>query len=188
MMDNTSNGIHWYRILLSKIMYLIVLRGELRVEINHPYYILFMETPDNTKSEVREMSRIVVVDNEFGTLWYYPEKRIVHHKFHKFTYEENFRHILTTGAEVLEKHRCRKWLSDDRQIGILHPDDRAWGDENWTPRVIKAGWRYWAVLMPSMATGQMSLNNLADAFSQLGVTVRAFEEEDEGIAWLEAQK
>ncbi len=135
-----------------------------------------------------KVSRLITIENEFATLWYYPEKRIIHHQFHKFAYGEDFRNILTTGAELLEKYRCTKWLSDDRNIGILHPEDRAWGDEHWTPRVVKAGWRYWAFLMPERATGKLSSTNLAETFSELGVTVKAVDSEEEGMAWLEEQK
>ncbi len=30
------------------------------------------------------MNRTTEIDNEFVTMWYYPDEKIVHHQFHKF--------------------------------------------------------------------------------------------------------
>lgn len=68
-----------------------------------------------------------IVDNEFVTVWVYPDKKIVRHEFHKFIYGETFRDALTKGAEAFEKHHCVKWLSDDRNNSALLPEDTEWG-------------------------------------------------------------
>ena len=134
------------------------------------------------------MSRITIVDNEFASSWCYPEEGIIHHQFHKFTFAEEFRNVMTKDAEAFEKYGCDKWLSDDRNIGVLHPDDKAWGDENWLPRVMKAGWKYWALLLPEKAIGQLSLNQLVEEFSELGIIVKIFSDPDEALEWLGSQE
>ena len=37
------------------------------------------------------MSKTTILENESFTLWYYPEQKIIHHKFHKFIYDEDFK-------------------------------------------------------------------------------------------------
>ena len=130
------------------------------------------------------MERIVILDNEYATLWCYPKKEIVHHQFHKFANADRFQEVLTKGAEAFKEHRCTKWLSDDRAIGIVHPDDAAWGEKNWTPTMIKAGWKYWAVLMPSKTTGQMGMKKIAEHFMKNGITLKTFIDTDEAMLWL----
>jgi hypothetical protein len=46
------------------------------------------------------MSTMTMLDNEYVTVWYHPETKIVHHKFHKFIYGDNFRAALNKGLEV----------------------------------------------------------------------------------------
>jgi hypothetical protein len=133
------------------------------------------------------MSRITVVDNEYATSWCYTKKKIIHHQFHKFTYGEDFRDVMNKNTDVYEAHGCNKWLSDDRNVGVLHPDDKAWGDANWLPRVMAAGWKYWALVLPVSVTGQMSLKQLVDEFSEIGIIVKVFDDPDEAMTWLEAQ-
>ncbi len=134
------------------------------------------------------MSTITIVDNEYAISWCYPKEKIIHHQFRKFTYGDEFRSILIQNAEAYEAHHCDKWLSDDRKLGILHPDDKAWGDKNWITRMMKAGWKYWALLLPVNITGQMSMKRLAEEFSQLGVVVKFFTDPDEARQWLEEQE
>ena len=31
-----------------------------------------------------------IIDSPFATLWYYPDKKIVHHQIHKFVHGEEF--------------------------------------------------------------------------------------------------
>ena len=133
------------------------------------------------------MEKIVVMDNEYATVWCYPEKRIIHHQFHQFTHGESFNNTLIQGAEAFEKYRCTKWLSDDRELGIVHPDNAKWGEVNWTPKVVALGWKYWASLMPTKTTGQMSLKAIAAHFQEHGVTVEFFTNTDEAMRWLEQQ-
>ena len=37
------------------------------------------------------MSKIVVLDNEWVTLWYHADTNIVHHQIHRFIYGDQFR-------------------------------------------------------------------------------------------------
>ncbi|MBN1797573.1 MAG: hypothetical protein JW822_03290 [Spirochaetales bacterium] len=128
-----------------------------------------------------------IMENEYATLWYYPESKIVHHKFHKFIYGEKFRNILMKGADLFEEKGCTKWLSDDRKNSALPQEDLAWGDANWKPRVMNAGWKHWALLMPDKTAGKLNLRPLVEQYSKEGVTVEIFEDEDEALKWLENQ-
>lgn len=131
------------------------------------------------------MSRETILETDYATLWYYPESKIVHHEFHRFIYGDKFREVLNTGLEVLRERGGKKWLSDDRKNSALPKADSEWGLNDWNPRVFEAGWRYWAVVMPDKVVGQMNLDWLMRENISQGLTVKAFEDPDEALEWLE---
>jgi hypothetical protein len=66
------------------------------------------------------MDREVLLDNEFASLWFYPEPGIVHHEFHKPIAGQDFKAVLLTGLKLFQARRATKWLSDDRANTILN--------------------------------------------------------------------
>jgi hypothetical protein len=130
------------------------------------------------------MSTTTVLDNEFLTMWYYPEDKIVHHKFHKFVYGQVFRDGLSAGADIFEKNKAQKWLSDDRENSALEPADSDWAQKEWFPRVKSAGWKYWALILPAKVIGQMNMQRFVKTYSDQGLTVKVFPGSDEALKWL----
>ncbi|NWF92441.1 MAG: hypothetical protein HXY46_05960 [Syntrophaceae bacterium] len=133
------------------------------------------------------MDKEVVLENEYITVWYYPQKKIVHHEFHKFTSGKTFQDALSAGAAILEKNRAQKWLSDDRKNTVIGKDDMQWTKTVWRPRVIKAGWKYWALVLPEKVIGQMVMKRIIKEYADTGVTVEIFSDPDKAMKWLEAQ-
>jgi hypothetical protein len=127
------------------------------------------------------MEKETIIDNEYASLWYYPEKKIVHHKFHQFIHGEKFREVMMKGADLFEQKGCVKWLSDDRNNSALRKEDIDWGNQNWAPRVIGAGWKYWALMMPDKTVGKMNMRPLIEQYSQQGVQVEIFDDLDEAL-------
>ncbi len=130
----------------------------------------------------------VIINNKFVTLWYYSSAKIVHHEFHKFvTGGEIVREVFNAGAELFEKYGAEKWLSDDRENRVLTKEDTEWTQNVWRPRVLKAGWKYWAIILPENYVGKMVMNNILASYTRLGVTTRIFADPDEALNWLKAQ-
>ena len=134
------------------------------------------------------MEKQVILDNEFITLWFHPDSKIIHHEFHKFTQGQTLRDCLSTGAEQMELKKANKWLSDDRKNTVVGEDDMKWTSTVWRPRVIKAGWKYWALVLPEKTIGKMNMQRIIKDYAETGVTVQAFNNPDEALKWLESQK
>lgn len=132
------------------------------------------------------MSAITILDTDYATLWYHPEHKIVHHIFHRFIYGDKFREVLEKGLEVFQQQGANKWLSDDRHNSALPKADSEWGLNDWNPRVFAAGWKYWAVVMPDKVAGQTNLDWLMRENIKHGLTIKAFEDPDEAMAWLQS--
>ncbi len=133
------------------------------------------------------MASTVVLDNEYATLWFHESTKIVHHKIKKYIYGDNLKKLLTTGYETLKQKGGKKWLSDDLLNGPLGKDDGAWAKSEWFPKVVKAGWKFWAIVMPAQAIGQINMKRFVEEYAQAGVTVSVFSDAAKAQAWLEAQ-
>jgi len=132
------------------------------------------------------MEKETIVENENMTLWYYPDTNIIHHEFHQYTKGQTLRDGLSAGAEIMEKKKAQKWLSDDRKNTVIGEDDMEWTANVWRKRVIKAGWKYWALVLPEKAIGQLNMRRIIKEYADTGVTVQIFSNADEAMQWLEA--
>ncbi len=133
-------------------------------------------------------TRITLIENEFACLWFYPDEGIVHHKFLQPVAEESFRSVLMTGLRLMQKHGAHKWLSDDRNNSILSAEDSAWSQDYWLPRAFQAGWKYWALLPPAKARGQVNMQRLMEYIGESRkVTIELFSDPDQAWLWLAQQ-
>ncbi len=128
-----------------------------------------------------------ILENEYATLYVHPEKKIVHHVIHKFIHGEAFRELMTKGADAFIECKCSKWLSDDRENSALPQKDIEWGQLNWENRILEKGWKFWALIMPEKAIGQMNMKRIKDRYESLGVTVEVFGDPVTAMNWLERQ-
>lgn len=133
------------------------------------------------------MAPQIIVDNEFATLLYYPDDKIVHHQFHKPISGQAFRDIMMAGADAFVANGCKKYLSDDRGNASVSEEDLAWADIHYRPKIINAGWRYWALVMPQSVIGQRDMQQVIDIFMRIGVLVQLFSDPDQALAWLKGR-
>jgi hypothetical protein len=133
------------------------------------------------------MSPVTVINNEYATLVYQPEQKIVHHTFHKPMTSTDFRQVLNTGAELFAKHQACKWLSDDRGNGALSPEDSEWAMQDWFPRVLKSGWKFWALVVPEDIMARMNLTQFVNSYYDQGLRIMVFTDPKEATEWLERQ-
>jgi hypothetical protein len=133
---------------------------------------------------ITQMKKELIIDNEHASLWYYPENKIVHHIVHKYLYGELFQNLLLTGAEIFEKEHCTKWLSDDRNSSAIRKSDLQWGNDVWKPRILKVGWKYWAVILPDLTVGKLSMKSLIGQYQKEGLFIETFDSADLALTWL----
>jgi len=98
-----------------------------------------------------------IIDSKNFSLLYYPDKKIIHHKFHYYVYGETLHKYLNAGIKIMKDHGATKWLSDDRNNPTLSPEDIQYGKEVWGPAAKEAGWKYWAIILPESIVGKSSL-------------------------------
>lgn len=131
------------------------------------------------------MSTMTVFDNEYASLFYHPDTKIVHHCFHVSLDSEHLRKALNGGIELLKEHHAVKWLSDNRAIGPHSDPDTQWINEKWLPRAIATGWKYWALVVPHDFMARINMNEFVNSFYEKGVRIMVFVEVDKAMQWLE---
>lgn len=134
------------------------------------------------------MTPVTILENDYLSVWYHPRANIIHHKFLKFVYGERLREGLNTGATLMKRYTAHKWLSDDRNNSAMPPEDVNWCMNDFFPRAIKAGWKYWAVVMPEKVIGQLNMKGFINTYSNMGLNVRVFSDPERALKWLEDQK
>jgi hypothetical protein len=130
------------------------------------------------------MSVVTVLDDKYASLYYHPDTRIVHHRFHKELDSEHLRKLLSRGTELLREHGAFKWLSDNRAINAHSPEDTLWINAEWLPRAVEAGWKFWALVVPDDFIARINMKEFVDSFYEMGVRIMVFVDPDEAMNWL----
>ena len=133
------------------------------------------------------MSKIVVFTNEYVTVECLPDKKMIYHIIHQPIGDqvEMFKQAMNAGTDALKLHGATKWLSDDRKNGPLAHELVEWGFADWNPRTIKAGWKYWANIVPEEVVSAGTLIPVIENLYQLGLRMQIFTSEALALAWLE---
>lgn len=130
------------------------------------------------------MQPITLVDNEYVTLKYLPEGEMLHHTIHQHVDEEAFKHALDMGVEALEKYHCVRWLSDDRNNGPFSAEFSQWALNDWIPRAIANGWKYWGNVVPTDVMAAGTLMPFISALAPIGLRMMVFTQVNEASHWL----
>jgi len=134
------------------------------------------------------MPIITLVDNEYITLEYWADKKIIRHTIHQPIDAEHLKAAMNAGTEALARYGACKWLSDDRKNGPLSPDLEAWGTNDWIPRTIAAGWKYWANITPKQLIAARTMNPVIAYLFEAGLHLRLFDDVQEAIRWLDGAR
>src|SRR3954465_10402185 len=94
------------------------------------------------------MTSLTVINNEFAQLYFHKETGIVHHHLTNLIDSDHMRTVLYTGIDLLTKYGACKWLSDNRFMNPHAEEDADWINNDWFPKVLAAGWKYWALVVP----------------------------------------
>ncbi|MCS6821209.1 MAG: hypothetical protein NZ551_04990 [Microscillaceae bacterium] len=124
---------------------------------------------------------------------YQPDKNILYLTWHNFTPSPEYRNILNKALEIMDAYYVKKWIFDQREAGVIAPDDIKWVVNDWTPRVVqKLGKNiYSAVILAKNIFGEVSLKNLVAGTqkqkdTQGAIETRYFDTVEEAEKWLQS--
>ena len=131
------------------------------------------------------MSKTPIFDNNSMAIFYYTDKKILVQETLKFATSEERREALGEGLKIIERDRVTKWLTNNKSGSAIPQEDIDWGINEWFPRAIKAGLKYWAVILPEKAVGKLSGKKMVEALIARGITVKTFQTEEDAVNWLD---
>lgn len=131
------------------------------------------------------MPKTTIIDTPFASLYYYPEQRIVQHRFHKELDSAHLREVLNRGVELLRENHACKWLSDNRAINAHSPEDTEWINSQWLPNAVAVGWKFWALVVPDDIMARMNMTEFVNSFYERGIRIMVFVDPTEAMKWLE---
>ncbi len=130
------------------------------------------------------MTYQIILDSEWSTVRYNADDKYVYHTFHQPIGGQPFRDTLNAGLDALTLNNAQKWLSDDRKNADFAPEDVGFAVTDWGPRAAKAGWKYWALVVPESIAGRESMIKIVEVFFELGVRVMVFTDLEKARTWL----
>jgi hypothetical protein len=134
------------------------------------------------------MPNVTIYSSDYITVEYWPDHNSIYHVVHQPISGQLpiFKEALNAGTEALQKYNVHKWLSDDRKNDALTPEGNAWSFSDWQPRTMKAGWKYWALVVPNAAAAAGTLAPVIEQLFELGLRMMVFANVEEAVAWLDS--
>jgi len=126
----------------------------------------------------------VVYEDEYGSLIVNEEGGYVGHIIHNPIPTAELTELVDLGSEKLAEYGLHGWYSDDRLNGPLSEETVRYGLEEWGPRTAKAGWKYWAIVVPESMDGRATMQDLVSAYFEMGVRVAVFTDPAKAREWL----
>jgi hypothetical protein len=103
---------------------------------------------------------------------------------------EAYRSALDRSLELVRMHRARRWLGIMLEAsGTMSPEDTKWLKDDWFPRLLEAGGRKIAIVLPAQALVALQMNRLkreidAEKPDPEAFLNRYFDNVEEAEAWL----
>ena len=128
----------------------------------------------------------ILFDTEYMTVKYDATHKCIYHTVNKPVEGWDMRNALLAGTEGLKKYGASKWLSDDRLNGPITDEDREGGIANWNIPTIEAGWKNWALVVPTAVAAAGSFIPVMEHWYELGLRMMVFDSLDKAIEWLDS--
>jgi hypothetical protein len=91
---------------------------------------------------------------------------------------------LEAGLGALIQHRGSRWLADCRDMKAIQQSDQEWLDRRWFPRMIAAGLRRMAVVIPKSGLAMTNLEDVIRKVPADKIAVAFFATVPEAERWI----
>lgn len=95
---------------------------------------------------------------------------------------------MNAGLKLLASKQLTKWLADMRFRRAMPEADIQWMAKDLMPRLVGAGMRWLAIVVPTSTLGMMSLRNIEQKIGERTYVTQYVDTPEAGMAWFAAQK
>jgi len=118
-----------------------------------------------------------------GKIEWLEKEKIVVKTVHGYIHGEELRTVFNAGYEQMKKSRGKKWLTDNQGMRLYEPEDAEWINKDWLPRMLKAGWEYWALVEPDSNVGLLTMEKFK-FYARMGIDLHKFRNVEQALSWL----
>ena len=95
--------------------------------------------------------------------------------------------LLDAEVKALGERACSRLLADCRRQRILNPADQERANREWVPRVLEAGLKRFAIVLPESEIAAGHLRERLDKVPQTAMQIAYFASVEEAREWLTKQ-
>jgi SpoIIAA-like len=110
--------------------------------------------------------------------------QLVHVEWEGWANSAEFVALLDAEVRALIEHRGSRLLADCRRQRVLSPVDQDTADREWLPRVLAAGLKRFAIVLPTSALAAMNLEDRLGKIPGTTLEVAYFEGIAEARTWI----
>ncbi len=112
------------------------------------------------------------------------ETNSILHTVKRFLVTDEWKDLLNTGHQYFIVNDLSKWISNNRDLPIIHGNLDNWLFNQWVPNMVNKGWKKWALVEPVIKQGKQNQAKYQERFASAGVQVQSFQELDHARAWM----
>ena len=110
--------------------------------------------------------------------------RAVYVEWQGWANPDEFAGALDSGVATLIAHHSTLWLADCRDMKTIQQSDQDWLDKHWFPRVLAAGLKRMALVIPKSGLAKMNLEDVMRKVPNTNLEVGFFATVAEARSWL----
>ena len=129
----------------------------------------------------------LVSENECGQVYWNTDLLCVEIAGKRYADSAQYRAMLERALQLLKDRRAKKLLADTATMGVtMSAEDMVWTEMDWFPRCLKAGLKYFAMVMPKALGAHMTVDKFSQKFDpdSSGFLRRFFTDVTEAKEWL----
>lgn len=114
------------------------------------------------------MKKQLIATYEYGaakngaTIFHLPELNCILLEWKGDVLLEEWIEILNRGAEEVASRKVTSWIGDTTNLGATGDEHNQWVQQDFTPRILKAGLRKLVIVLPNDVLGEMAMQELME--------------------------
>ncbi len=130
--------------------------------------------------------KIVIYEDEWAIVYYWPEMKLVENKWKKETIltDDKYRKPFVEALKFAETTQVDYFLSDIRQEGIVPHKEKKWFKDYAIPEAVKRNVKLAAIIIDFNVFKTYYINALIKFGNNLGLPIKTFNNYSKAIKWL----
>ena len=146
--------------------------------------------PDDQKARGEYLSNVTRLDDPIFevpgvvVVAWHSLSAAVHIEWQSWANTKEFMAALDAGHRALLERRSSRWLADCRGMKAIQQADQDWLDQVWFPRMLAAGLKRMAVVMPRSVLASVNVRQILDRVPDTSLSTAYFATVEEAVPWL----